>query len=40
MLNRPLVQPAQPADQVAGLMPLNGAPMLARGEASQVAEAA
>ena len=40
MLDRPLVQPAQPADEVAGLMPFNGAPLLVRGEAGQAAEAA
>ena len=40
MLDRPLVQPAQPADHCAGLMPLNGAPLLAGGQAGQTAEIA
>lgn len=40
MLDRPLVQPAQPADHCAGLMPLNRAPLLAGGQAGQTAEAA
>ena len=39
MLDRPLVQPREPAHDLAGFMPFNGAP-LARGQAGQTAEAA
>ena len=40
MLDRPLVQPTEPAHDLAGFMPFNGAPLLARWQAGQTAEAA
>ena len=40
MLDRPLVQPREPAHDLAGFMSFNGAPLLAWGQAGQAAEAA